>query len=152
MNRCLVELAAAGIFAALFAFLFFEGIGYSGRSAYMPTAATGIGLLMCCFWALKSVRMLVAGQAEHFDVKVSDGVRFALISVAGSLYVAGFIWLGFFTSTVIMVPAVTWALGYREPKVIALTTLGFTIVLYVVFRLLLAIPLPREALLKLFGV
>lgn len=152
MNRCLVELVAAGIFAALFAFLFFEGIGYSGRSAYMPTAATGIGLLMCCFWALTSVRMLIAGQAEYFDVKVSDGVRFALISVAGSLYVAGFIWLGFFTSTVIMVPAVTWVLGYREPKAIALTILGFTFVLYVVFRLLLTIPLPREILLTLFRV
>ena len=152
MNRRLVELAAAGVFAALFAFLFFEGIGYSGRSAYMPTAATGIGLLMCCFWALKSVRMLAAGQAEHFDVKVSDGLRFALILAAGSIYVIGFIWLGFFTSTVIMVPAVAWVLGYREPKVIALTTLGFTFVLYVVFRLLLAIPLPREALPALFGV
>lgn len=151
MNRRLVELAAAGVFAALFAFLFFEGIGYSGRSAYMPTAATGIGLLMCCFWALKSVHMLAAGQAEHFDVKVSDCVRFALISATGSIYVTGFIWLGFFTSTVVMVPAVAWALGYREPKVIALTTLGFTFILYVVFRLLLAIPLPREALSALFG-
>lgn len=151
MNRRIIELTAAGVFAALFAFLFLIGIGYPGRSAYMPAAASGIGFLMCCLWALKAVRMLALGQAEPFDATASDVSRFVLIVVCGAAYLAGFVWLGFFTSTVIMVPAVAWFLDYREPKVIALTTLGFTIVLYVVFRMLLAVPLPKEAILTLLG-
>ncbi|MGR3272685.1 hypothetical protein [Thalassococcus profundi] len=49
MNRSTIELAAAGVFAVLFAVVFLQGIGYSGRSAYMPAAASGIGFVMCCF-------------------------------------------------------------------------------------------------------
>lgn len=152
MKKCVIELAAAGVFAGLFVRLFLEAMGYSGRSAYMPFAATGIGVTVCGFWAFESVRTLVAGQGEHFDVSLSDGLRFALILAAGSIYVIGFTLLGALTATVIMVPTVAWLLGYRRFKAIALTTLGLTLTLWVVFRLLLAIPLPREAPLGLFGV
>jgi len=151
MNRRTIELAAAGVFAVLFAVLFLQGIGYSGRSAYMPAAASGIGFAMCCFWALQSVRILAAGRAERLEATGVDLSRFVLILAVGAAYVAGFVWLGFFTSTVIMVPAVAWMLGYRETKVILLTTLSFTLVLYAVFRLLLGVPLPEEALWSLFG-
>lgn len=157
MNRRSAELVAAGIFAALFAFLIFEAIGYSGRSAYMPAAASGIGLLMCCFWALKAARPAAAGPAEdvepaeRYDATKGDVTRFALILAAGVVYVAGFVWVGFFTSTIIMVPSIALALGYRNPKVVALTTIGFALILYAVFRLLLAVPLPPEALLTLMG-
>ena len=152
MKTCVIELAAAGVFAGLFVRLFLEAMGYSGQSAYMPLAATGIGVTVCGFWALESGRRLVAGQAEHFDVSLSDSLRFALILAAGSIYVVGFTVLGALTATAIMVPTVAWALGYRRFKVIALTTLGLTLTLWVVFRLLLAIPLPREAPLGLLGV
>lgn len=151
MNRRSIELAAAGIFAALFAFLFLTGIGYPGRSAYMPAAASGIGFLMCCLWALKAGRLLAHGEAEPLDSTASDLFRFVLILISAAAYLAGFVWLGFFTSTVIMVPAMAWFLEYREPKVIALATLGFTIVLYLVFRMLLAVPLPKEAILSVLG-
>jgi len=117
----------------------------------MPAAASGIGFAMCCFWALQSVRILAAGRAERLEATGVDLSRFVLILAVGAAYVAGFVWLGFFTSTVIMVPAVAWMLGYREPKVILLTTLSITLVLYAVFRLLLGVPLPEEALWSLFG-
>ena len=152
MKKCVIELVAAGVFAGLFVRLFLEAMGYSGQSGYMPLAATGLGVTVCGFWALESLRSLGAGQAEHFDVSVSDGLRFVLILAAGLIYVVGFMVLGALTATAIMVPTVAWALGYRCLKVIPLTTLGFTLTLWVVFRLLLAIPLPREAPLGLFGV
>ncbi|ETX12898.1 hypothetical protein OCH239_15495 [Roseivivax halodurans JCM 10272] len=151
MNRRVVELVAAGLFAGLFAILLLQGIGYSSRSSYMPVAASGIGLAMCLFWSIKPVRLLVAGKAEHFDTTRADLVRFGLILGGGIAYLAGFIWLGFFTSTIILVPAMSLALGYRNWGVIAGTTLCFAVVLYAVFRLLLAVPLPPEALLTFFG-
>ena len=152
MNRRSVELIAAGLFGALFGFLFTEGIGYSGRSAYVPAAASGIGFLMCCLWALKSVRVMATGQAESLDASGSEISRFALIVASGAAYVAGFIWIGFFTSTLIVVPVLAALLGYRNWKVLVVTTIGFVILLYGVFRLLLSVPLPPEAILTLMGV
>lgn len=149
MNRRALELGAAGLFAVFFAVLFFQAVGYPGRSAYMPAAASGIGLLMCCVWALRAVRLLASGQAERYDATRSDVARFALILVAAAMYVAGFIWVGFFTSTIVMVPAVAMTLGYRNRTAVASTTLGFALVLYAVFRILLSVPLPPEALLTL---
>ena len=151
MNRPFVELVAAGLFAGLFVVLLAQGIGYPGRSTYMPVAASGIGLAMCALWALGSVRKLAAGPAERFEVTGGDVGRFALILGAGIAYLAGFVWLGFFTSTLILMPALSLALGYRNLTVIALTTLGFALVLWAVFRLLLGVPLPPEALLTLVG-
>ncbi|MBL3575959.1 tripartite tricarboxylate transporter TctB family protein [Rhodovulum sulfidophilum] len=151
MNRHAIELVAAGLFAGLFAVLLSQGIGYPSRSSYMPVAASGIGLTMCLFWSVKAVRLLAAGEGENIYTTRADLVRFGLILGGGMAYIVGFIWLGFFTSILILVPAMSRALGYRNWVVIAATTLGFAIVLYAVFRLLLAVPLPPEALLTLFG-
>ena len=106
---------------------------------------------MCCLWALKSVRVMATGQAESLDASGSEISRFALIVASGAAYVAGFIWIGFFTSSLILLPVVSVALGYRSWRVIALTTIGFCAVLYIVFRALLGVPLPPEFLLTLFG-
>ena len=149
MNRRALELIASGIFAALFASLLYEGAAFPGRSAYMPIAASSIGLSMCCLWAIQSARLLALGQIEYYNINRRDILRFAMIIATGAAYVTGFVFFGFFTSTVIMLPSVSIALGYRNWKVIALTTLGFCLVLYAVFRLLLSIPLPQEYLLTL---
>ncbi len=151
MNRHAMELVAAGIFAGFFAILLAKGVGYSSRSSYMPVAASGIGLAMCLIWSVGALRQIAAGRSERLVMGRPDLVRFGLILGAGMIYLAGFVWIGFFTSTLILVPVMSLALGYRNLVVIALTTLGFVILLYAVFRLLLAVPLPREALLSVFG-
>jgi hypothetical protein len=151
MNRSVVELVAAGVSAAAFLFLLLEATGYPGRSAYMPVAAAAIGAAMCALWALRSLRLLAAGQAERYPATRDDLTRFALILGLAVLYVVGFITIGFFTSTLVLLPVFAVALGYRRWRVIALTTLGFALVLWVVFRLLLSLPLPPEAVLTLIG-
>lgn len=151
MNKRLVELCGAGAFAALFAFLLSEALGYSARSAYMPAAASGIGLLMCLIWAVQAARGIASGPAEYYGTTRTDYRRFAMILAVGVAYVLGFVWVGFFTSTLIMVPVVAVALGYRNWRVVGLTTLGFALILYLVFRLLLSVPLPPEAILRLIG-
>jgi hypothetical protein len=107
---------------------------------------------MCLLWSIKSVRTLAAGEVKDLDLEPRETKLFILVLVVGLAYVAGFAWLGVFTSTLIMLPCAAAALGYRNWTVIALTAAGFALVLYGVFRVLLSVPLPPEALLKLLGV
>lgn len=151
MNRSYLELLAVGIFVVFFAFLFNEGLSYRGQSAYMPVAASGIGLLMCFFWGVHTARLVVSDKSEYYETNGSDVKRFALLLGVGVVYILGFVWLGFFTSTLIMVPSVSIMLGYRNKNVIIATTIAFTFILYAVFRLLLSIPLPKELILTLIG-
>ena len=152
MTRRILEIVAAVSVAIVFAVLFFEALSYRGRSSYVPSAATGLGFVMCLFWMISALRLSPEDGDVPLPVTRADLRRFGLIIFAGLLYLLGFAWIGFFTSTLIVVPVLAAALGYRNWKVLIVTTLGFVIVLYGVFRLLLSVPLPPEVILALMGV
>ncbi|MCA0851255.1 tripartite tricarboxylate transporter TctB family protein [Salipiger thiooxidans] len=150
MSRRHTELVAASLFGILFAVLLWNGLSYGNRSAYMPSAASGLGLLMCIAWAI-GVFVTTQGEAAAPMATQADVRRFLIIVCAGAAFVAGFFWVGFFTTTLIFVPALSYAFGYRNALVIGLTTVGFVVVLYIVFRALLAVPLPPDRLLTMAG-
>ena len=78
--------------------------------------------------------------------------RAGLIVAAGGLFLLiGMSVLGFFTTAAIAVPAMAWGLGYRRPLGLLLGTACFIVLLLLVFRALLALPLPPEAIFTLFG-
>jgi hypothetical protein len=52
-------------------------------------------------------------------------------------------YLGYFTSTFIMIIAMVFLLGYRDYRMIAYSTAGFLIGVYVIFILIFNRPLPR---------
>lgn len=151
MRKQPIELTAAALVGALFAALFFQGIGYSGQSAYMPGAATALGFAMCCLWALHAARLIIAGDSERYNISRSQLAWFGVFLVVAALYVVGILWIGFFTATIIMVPTFAVVLGYRNWSVLFFTTAGFIAILYVVFRVLLSIPLPEEAIFTMLG-
>lgn len=145
-----VEIIAAILFAAAFAALFAEARSYAGRSSYMPMAATGLGFVMCCLWALHEMRLPAGARRDTSGLSHGETRRLAVVLAAGALYVAGFAWLGFFTTTALIVPGLAALMGYRDWKVLLPAVIAFIAVLFVVFRLLLSVPLPDEALLILF--
>lgn len=151
MKKITVELIAVGIFSAFFGYLFFEALAYHSRSSYMPLAASGCGLLMCLFWGIGQVRQMNV-SFDQVEAGRKDIQKFALIAVVTTIYVIAFAWVGFFTSTLVMVPVLAAALGYRNWTVMILTAVGFCAVIFVVFRLLLAIPLPKELIFTVIGV
>jgi hypothetical protein len=151
MKQHSVEVLAAVGFGILLAIFLSEGITYPGRSAYMPTATALVGLVMCGLWALRSARLLYAGNTDRLNVRGIEVGHFVLIIGAGALYTALFSWIGFFSATIIMIPGIAVALGFRDWKTLFISVLGFVAVLYVVFRLLLSVPLPDETILKLIG-
>lgn len=151
MNRRVVELFAAVAVGLIFTMLLVESFHYRGQSSYMPIATTGLAVILCAGWAVQSARLLVTGRGDRYDATPADFGRFALVVGVGILYVLGVTFVGFFTSTIIMVPGLAFALGYRSLKVAIVATVGFIVVLYGVFELLLSIPLPQEALFGMTG-
>ena len=63
----------------------------------------------------------------------------------------GMSYLGYFTASFLLIPVISWFLGYRNPKVILAATAGFLCFIYVMFILIFSRPLPREIWLNLLG-
>lgn len=51
--------------------------------------------------------------------------------------------LGYLLATLIYMPALMWALGYRKPLPLALLTLFWLVMAELLFRQVLLVPLPR---------
>lgn len=74
--------------------------------------------------------------------------RFIGIMFSIGFYVLGIMQLGFYFSTVIMVPVVAWRFGYRSLKGVLLADVIFTGGLAVIFALLMGQDLPTEFFLR----
>lgn len=151
MTKQTVELIVASVVGALCAGGLVEAWGYSDQSSYMPIAVLAFAACMSLIWASQSALGLVRGRTDRLAVEEPILARFAFIVGATVAYVLGVTWLGFFTSTLIMVPIMAAVLGYRHWTVSLTATVAFVAVLYGVFRLLLSIPLPEEAILGFVG-
>lgn len=152
MTKRVVELLVAVAVGIASALALMEGWSYRGQSSYMPVAVSGFALFLSLAWAIQSLKGILVGDRQTFEVETADFVRFAVIVGTTIVYVLGVTYLGFFGSTLVMVPALAFAMGYRDWKVAAVATLVFVAVLYAVFRALLSIPLPYDALLNLLGI
>lgn len=150
MRKPVIELIAGIVVAALSIAGLAEAWGYSGETGLMPRAVLVAAVFLSLVWCLQSLRAMGA-NGEKIEVETGALVRFGLLMAGGAVYVLGIASIGFFTSTVIIVPAIAAGLGYRNWTVIALSTLGFVAVLYAVFRLLLQIPLPDEIIFTFFS-
>lgn len=149
MNRNALELIVALVVGAVFGYLLLESSGYRGQSSMMPLAATGLAVALCLVWAAQAGMGLVRHHGERVSPNRRELLHLALIVASVIAYVSAMQTIGFFTATLVMIPVLSGILGYHNWKVSLLATLGFVIVVYAVFRQLLSIPLPPEALLSL---
>ena len=74
----------------------------------------------------------------------------AITLIMTMLYVIAVHAIGYFTSSVVFVPAIAYALGLRDHRVIAAGTVLFVAFLYLVFVRVFQLPMPREMLLERF--
>jgi putative tricarboxylic transport membrane protein len=151
MRKAAVELPVALALCALGVGGLVEASGYRGQSSYFPLAVLGFGTALAVVWAGQCSLALARGAHPRFEARAGDFARFGFVVVVIVLYTLAVAWAGFFTATLVMVPALAGVLGYRRWGVAILATLVFVTVLYGVFRLLLSIPLPREAVLGFIG-
>ena len=100
----------------------------------MPMAVTGLSVSLCLIWAGQSALALSRGDPAGATPEGRGELpRLALIAAIIVLYILAIQYVGFFMSTVAMIPLLSGSLGYRRWTITLLTTAAFACVLYAVF-------------------
>lgn len=148
MRKNIIELVVALAVASLAAAGLVEASGYQGQSGYMPIAILALATLLSLAWAGQCLYGLRARTGEVIRPDLSTALRLSGFALAVAAYVLGVTYVGFFTSTLLMLPLLSAFLGYRNWRVSVGVAVGFVAILYCVFQLLLSIPLPPEAVIQ----
>ena len=148
-------LRAAGSLACgvVFGVLLLATLGMDGSLhyplAYSQVLIAGIALLFVCS-AVRDRREALASDVAHLDLVVSDapgGVVATLASAALCVaYALAWPWLGFFVATFVYVAAQLWLLRERTALFLVGVPACVTLLVYVVFARLLALPFPAGSL------
>ncbi|MBB3190849.1 tripartite tricarboxylate transporter TctB family protein [Halomonas cerina] len=151
MPRPLIELVCALLVGGLCIAGFVEATNYTGPSGYLPKAVTVFALLLSLIWALQSALSLQKRKKEASQEPMSLA-RTALFMGSSLAYVVAIPFIGYFTATLVFIPAVASTLGYRKLRILLGAPLVFVIALYILFSLVLQVQLPEELLLQLVGI
>ncbi len=116
--------------------------------AYSQVLIGGIAVLFLCS-AIRDRRDAAALQAAHPEAAIGDapgGVAATLASAALCVaYASAWLWLGFFIATFLYVAAQLWLLRERTALFLLGVPACVTLLVYVVFARLLALPFPAGA-------
>lgn len=151
MNRSAFECVTALTVLAASAAGLFESLGFRGQGAIMPVTVTALASALSTIWLATSAVAVVRGTGKVVELDGREVGRFVVLCFAAVAYVYLMSRIGFFTTTILVVPALASIGGYRNAKVLAAATIGFVIVIYGVFRGLLSVPLPDDLILSLIG-
>lgn len=137
---------ATSIIVACLAGLMFEVGTYSGKSAIMPFAILCISSILSLVWLGQSLLELRKPLSTTNDIvaDISESKKLFAFCSLTFIYVIGILFIGFFTATIIAIPIISISLGYKSLKGIAITTVLFTSILFIIFSLFLKVPLPVE--------
>ncbi len=141
------DIVLGAIFLALGLAAAWGAGAYSGASGNYPMV---LGLLLALTGAVVSIRALRFEEPAERVLIDAPKKLYTAIAVA-VIYVALVVPLGFYTASLLLMLALPFALGFRR-HIYALTVGAvFTLIVYLVFSVFLERPLPREAILSLFG-
>ena len=116
-----------------------EALSYQGGSQYFPVALLS-ALLALCLVALVRNRPPPDAAAPFFG----HAGRFALGLGMMVAYTLAMPELGYFTSSVLFIPAMAWLLGLRDWRLIALTVAGYLAFVWLIFQWLFQRDMARE--------
>jgi len=151
MKKAVVEIAAGATMLVVSGLALMEALRYSGESGMMPRGVSAAMVLLSAIWLIQSARLLRRADGPVLTITPKQVRHAALLLVAGLALVFGMRFIGFFTTAAILVPALGYAVGYRNFRGLAVATLLFVGMLVGVFKLLLSVPLPPERILTVFG-
>ncbi|MGP9808474.1 tripartite tricarboxylate transporter TctB family protein [Halomonas sp. AOP12-C2-37] len=122
------------------------GNGFDAGAAYVPM---GVGILMCLF----SLSLIIKGVKQTLGASESSRITIALIDHPGRfmatvvcclIYYLAMPTVGFYSTSTLFIMLLALVLGERRPSVVLGITVGFIILLYGLFALMLKRPLPVE--------
>lgn len=120
---------------------------YSGASGNYPLV---LGLLLALSGAVVALKAMCAKSSAE-RVLVDAPVKLSTAVVIGVIYVALVVPVGFYTASFLLMLTLPFALGFRRHFFALTVGATFTAIVYLVFSVFLERPLPREAILSLFG-
>jgi len=150
MPKQYIEIAVALIVVLASIWGVSDALNYPGESGYVPVAVLFFSILLAVVWIGQSFFSL-RRRPEKLAVQRHEAKRFLLFSATAILYAICFGTIGFYSSTLLLIPFAAAILGYRHWKVSIPTAVVFLVVLNIVFNLLLKTPLPPELIFSLKG-
>ncbi|USF25833.1 hypothetical protein N510_000749 [Firmicutes bacterium ASF500] len=148
------ELLVTGAFAALFVVTFLNaerwinamtiGEFEIGPYAYPKTVCL-ISAVMMLGVLFKQIKLLHAGQLPRYEASEEAPTYFTMLCLVAvcMLYIWVMPKIGFILASLILLPVLLLIAGVRNPKTIALFTIGVFLVAFVFFCLLMKLQLPR---------
>jgi ABC-type Na+ efflux pump permease subunit len=166
MQRSQVELVCAVVVTGLCIAGFYEATQYPGASGLLPKAALALGILLSVIWIVQCLMAIKKGngqeEAEKNQPKDTpldeepleedeplNWKKLAFFVPAMLIYAIAIPMIGYFTSTLLFVPLVSFGLGYRNKKTLVVAPVLFVAVLHLLFIQILQIPLPDELIFQL---
>ena len=112
-------------------------------AAWFPTLLLSLGAIASLVLIGKAVLALVGHGADKDD-RLADVAlsRFVLSGLLAFGYTFGFIWLGYWVSTLIFMPLFSWVFGFRNVVAVASVTILFAASTWVIFTRTLHIQIP----------
>lgn len=147
MTKRLAELFILTGFTVMAALLYRSTAGFpevtQGSTAmYVRFLAVALGLL-----CLIELGLNMRKKRKAAGLKITDGpARFWSLLILMVLYAIGLEPLGFYLASALFLPVTMVVLGGRRPWSILLATAGVLIFVYLVFALILGVPLPEMTL------
>ncbi|WP_337997802.1 tripartite tricarboxylate transporter TctB family protein [Oleispirillum naphthae] len=128
-------------------FLEWQTLELPATSAIFPQMVLGLASILGVLMIAQGLAKSRAGDAPLRFFK--NRRRFLIACGMTGVYVAGINTIGFYTSTAILVPAVSVVFGYRKPLAIAISTAVFIAGMALIFGAAMNYQFPPELLLRL---
>jgi putative tricarboxylic transport membrane protein len=146
------EVIFFGLSSAFFLFMSFEALGQlgHGRPGEMGSGVWPLIALSACL-GLSGLQVYLSWKSSAKALSPPEEVleskprrkELVLAVVVFALYLLAIPWLGFFLSTFLFVPAVSWALGERRTRVLVLGAIVVTGAILGLFGWFISIPFPK---------
>ncbi len=145
-TRLWAEVAFAGFIIVASALLLFSALDLPTMSALLPVAM--LGCLIALGVALIFVQFMRRQSVADKDLKVGDPARALGAFSAIIIYTLAVQYIGFYISTIIMVPTVAWLFDFRNIRGLALATVIFVGGTFLIFSMLMGQRFPEEIFLR----
>lgn len=146
MKQIHVEALIAVVSVLLCALGFQHALGYQGETGLLPRAVLLIALVLTSIWLVKTLWRCRSDTSEPLAPTPLVFRRVAVLICAAAVFLLGFEFVGFYTTSAVVVPVTAWGLGYRHKTGLLIGTVLFVLLLLGVFNWLLKVPLPAELL------
>lgn len=137
------ELVAALTVAAVFGGLGWLGWSFRGAAAYMPVTISLLGMFSALVWAVQAARCSIAAKGS-ITLSKTGLWRLILMIMFSVCYIIAIPYLGFLTSTLILMTTAPIALGLRPLWQAILASVILTLLLWLVFVVILDNTMPHD--------